>query len=56
MPAKSFEISKRFYLDLGFQPRQLTDNLVEMRLGAYAFILQGHYIVSLDLSSRYKLR
>lgn len=44
VPAKAFEISKRFYLDLGFQPRQLTDNLVEMRLGAYAFILQGYYV------------
>jgi hypothetical protein len=27
--AKSFEISKRFYIDLGFQPRSLTDNLIE---------------------------
>lgn len=44
VPAKAFEISKRFYVDLGFQPRQLTDNLVEMRLGAYAFILQGYYV------------
>ena len=44
VPAKSFEISKRFYIDLGFQPRELTDNLVEMRLGAYAFVLQGYYV------------
>lgn len=44
VPAKVFEISKRFYIDLGFQPRPLTDNLVEMRLGGYAFILQGYYI------------
>ena len=44
VPAKAFEISTRFYVDLGFQPRQLTDNLVEMRLGAYAFILQGYYV------------
>lgn len=44
VPAKIFEISKRFYIDLGFQPRPLTDNLVEMRLGAYAFILQGYYV------------
>jgi hypothetical protein len=43
VPAKSFEISKRFYIDLGFQPRSLTDNLVQMRLGAYAFILQNYY-------------
>lgn len=44
VPAKSFEISKRFYIDLGFQPRSLTDNLIEMRLGAYAFILQNYYV------------
>jgi len=44
VPAKAFETSKRFYTDLGFQPRSLTDNLVEMRLGAYAFILQGYYV------------
>ncbi len=44
VPAKVFEISKRFYMDLGFKPRPLTDNLVEMRLGAYAFILQGYYV------------
>ena len=42
VPAKVFEISKRCYIDLGFQPRPLTDNLVEMRLGGYAFILQGY--------------
>ena len=44
VPAKNFEISKRFYMDLGFQPRPLTDNLVEMRPGAYAFILHGYYV------------
>ena len=44
VPAKTFEISKRFYIDLGFEPRPLIDNLIEMRLGAYAFILQGYYI------------
>jgi hypothetical protein len=44
VPAKAFEISKRFYVDLGFHPRPLTDNIVEMRLGAYAFILQGYYV------------
>jgi hypothetical protein len=44
LPAKVLAVSKRFYMDLGFQPRQLTDNLVEMRLGAYGFILQGYYV------------
>ena len=44
VPAKDFEVSKRFYVDLGFQPRTLTDNLVEMHLGAYSFILQSYYV------------
>ena len=44
VPAKVFEISSRFYVDLGFQPHTLTDKLVEMRLGSYAFILQDYYV------------
>ena len=44
VPAKDFDIGRHFYMDLGFQCRMLTDNLAEMRLGAYAFILQGHYV------------
>jgi hypothetical protein len=44
VPAKDFDISKRFYTDLGFQPRPLTDRLVEMQLGAFSFILQDYYV------------
>ena len=44
VPAKVFEISHRFYVDLGFQPKALTDKLVEMRLGTFAFILQDYYV------------
>jgi catechol 2,3-dioxygenase-like lactoylglutathione lyase family enzyme len=44
VPAKDFETSRRFYVDLGFRPRTLTDRLVEMHLGAYSFILQGYYV------------
>jgi hypothetical protein len=44
VPAKTFEISKRFYIDLGFESRPLTHNLAELRLGAYAFLLQGYYV------------
>jgi hypothetical protein len=35
VPAKDFDMSKRFYVDLGFQPRPLTDRLVEMQLGCF---------------------
>jgi hypothetical protein len=45
VPAKNFEISNRFYSDLGFGSRTLiTDRLVEMRLGAYSFLLQNYYV------------
>jgi hypothetical protein len=44
VPARNFDISKRFYAELGFEPRRLTDRLVEMRLGPNAFILQNYYV------------
>ena len=44
IPAKNFEISGRFYADLGFQPNMLTDGLAEMSLGAFSFILQDYYV------------
>jgi len=44
VPAKDFEISKRFYLELGFRPQPLVDRLVEMHFGAYSFILQDYYV------------
>jgi hypothetical protein len=44
VPAKDFDISKRFYIELGFQPRPLTDRLVEMQLDVFSFILQAYYV------------
>ena len=44
VPAKDFDISGRFYVDLGFEPERLTERLVEMHLGAYSFILQNYYV------------
>jgi hypothetical protein len=44
VPAKDFEISKRFYIELGFQPRPIADRLVEMQLGLFSFILQAYYV------------
>jgi len=43
-PAKDFETSKRFYIELGFQPHPLTEQLIEMQLGVFSFILQAHYV------------
>ena len=44
VPAKDLDTSKRFYIELGFRPRQLTDRLVEMQLGVFSFILQDYYV------------
>ena len=35
VPAKDYEISKRFYRDLEFQSRQLAERLFEMQLGTF---------------------
>jgi hypothetical protein len=32
VPAKDFDTSKRFCIELGFRPRPLTDRLVEVQL------------------------
>lgn len=42
--AKDFDTSRRFYEDLGFRPEVLAEGLVEMRMGAYSFILQDYYV------------
>jgi catechol 2,3-dioxygenase-like lactoylglutathione lyase family enzyme len=44
VPAKDFDISQRFYVELGFEARKLTDRPVEMRLGVFSFILQNYYV------------
>ena len=44
VPARDFDVSSRFYVDLGFRPKRLTERLVEMHLGAYSFILQNYYV------------
>ncbi len=46
VPAKDFDISKRFYFDLGFEPERLAEGLVEMHLAAYSFILQDYYVAA----------
>jgi hypothetical protein len=44
LPAKDFQASGRFYRELGFTPEILTERLIEMRLGAFSFILQDYYV------------
>jgi hypothetical protein len=44
VPARDFDMSRQFYIALGFQPKPLTDGLVEMKLGVCSFILQNYYV------------
>ena len=44
IPAKNFEVSKRFYMELVFQLKPLTGRPAEMSLGAFSFILQNYYL------------
>lgn len=44
VPAKDFDLSRRFYEDFGFASRPLGDALIEMRLGRYSFLLQRYYV------------
>ena len=44
VPAKDFDISRRFYADLGFRAEWLGDALIELHLGSYSFILQNYYV------------
>jgi hypothetical protein len=44
VPAKDFELSFRFYTDIGFRSRILTERLAEMSFGTCTFLLQGYYV------------
>ena len=43
VPAKDFELSKRFYQDLGFDLAWSDDHLAYFRRGASSFLLQNFY-------------
>jgi len=42
--AKSFEISRNFYLELGFQENSLGPNMSYFHIGALGFYLQDAYV------------
>lgn len=44
LPAKDFQMSRRFYAALGFREEPLDDKLVELHLGTHSFLLQDHYV------------
>jgi uncharacterized glyoxalase superfamily protein PhnB len=43
VPAKDFEISKRFYADIGFAVEPLDDSIAAMHIGSHSFLLQNYY-------------
>lgn len=43
VPAKDFELSKRFYADLGFQQRSEGGGVAYFAHGGHAFLLQDFY-------------
>jgi len=44
VPAKDFELAKRFYQDLGFNVRWSSDSLACMAYGESVFLLQNFYV------------
>lgn len=44
VPAKDFELSKRFYLDLGFNENWGDGQVCELEIGGYRFLLQKFYV------------
>ena len=44
VPSKDFEVSKRFYADLGFEVAPLGDGVAEVNVGTFAFLLQNYYV------------
>lgn len=43
VPARDFEMSKRFYLDLGFSILQDTQQLAELSYAGQSFLLQNYF-------------
>ncbi len=44
VPAKDYELSRRFYHDLGFEEKWGNKEICEMELGGYRFLLQNFYV------------
>jgi uncharacterized glyoxalase superfamily protein PhnB len=44
VPAKDFELSKRFYADLGFAVKWASDDLAYVHAGNSSFLLQKFYV------------
>ena len=44
VPAKHPDLSKKFYLDLGFTVNWSNDQIAELQIGSFRFLLQTFYV------------
>lgn len=44
VPARDFELSKHFYVDLGFELESLSDDMAYFHAGGCSFLLQRFYV------------
>jgi uncharacterized glyoxalase superfamily protein PhnB len=44
VPAKDPELSKRFYVDLGFTVNWSNEQIAELQIGSFRFLLQTFYV------------
>jgi len=44
VPSKDFELSSRFYCDLGFEVSNVAPGVAQARLGPHGFLLQDFYV------------
>ena len=44
VPARDFELSKRFYVDLGFTINFSNAQIAELQIGSFRFLLQPFYV------------
>lgn len=44
VPARDYELAKQFYVDLGFTLNWGNDQVAELEIGAFRFLLQNFYV------------
>ena len=44
VPARDFQLSRQFYLDLGLTEKWGNDEVCELELGGFRFLLQNYYV------------
>jgi uncharacterized glyoxalase superfamily protein PhnB len=44
VPSTNFELSIRFYVDLGFEAHRMGDAIASMELGPFSFLLQDYHV------------